>query len=88
MLKNFLNTNPKNFGLLITTTFITQTSHYVLQHLISEMPRTTKMADTINRISPVGQKQEAASPSPNATAYCPVWQFLFRRIKLTAVTMK
>jgi hypothetical protein len=48
------------------------------------MPNTIKIHATINKINPVGQKQEAASPSPNATAYRPVGQLLCRRNKLTA----
>lgn len=84
MLKNFRNTNPKNFELFKTTTFISQTSHYV-PHLKSVSPNMTNMVATINRINPVGQKQEAASPSPNATAHLAVQQLFRCHIQLTAI---
>ena len=84
MLKTFRNTNPKNFELLKTTTFISQTSHYV-PHRKSVIPNTTRMVATINRINPVGQKQEAASPRPNATAHFAVEQLFLCHIQLTAV---
>lgn len=69
ILNHFLRKNPKNFGLLTTTTFIRLTSNYV-QRLHSAIPSERMITAMINMISPVGQKKEMISPKPNAIAYC------------------
>ena len=84
ILKNLRSKNPKNFGLLKTTTFMTQTSYYV-QHFSSAIPNATMIAAVINSISPVGQKQEITSPSPNATAYRAEKQSSLRRTQPTTL---
>lgn len=43
------------------------------------------MIATINRINPVGQKQEAASPSPKATEHFAIKQLFRCHIQLTAI---
>jgi hypothetical protein len=86
MWKTVRSKNPKNFGLLKTTTFITQASYYV-QHLISAIPNATMMTAIINNISPVGQKQEIISPIPNATAYPPEKLLFLHRIQPTTLIM-
>ncbi len=63
--------NPQNFELFKTTTFMKQTPLTYVQHCFSSAtPSAIMMTARMNMISPAGQKQESASPIPNAMQNC------------------